>query len=145
MMIKEFDLVLEAESGAFRANYFASLENINKFATVYNVERTILWVRSVLENKIDTMCKFSSLPNPYEYKSQVGEFGFALFRFDHQVALKAKRGTMEVLGASYDYNAYNMYNWFNTMPGDLCAQVYSQSYGKVDMKGAYKLNSKGRL
>ena len=31
------------------------------------------------------------------------------------------------------------------MPGELCAQVYSQSFGVVSMKGAYKPNSRGRL
>lgn len=37
MQFEEFDLVLEAESGAFTANYFASLENLNKFGSVNNV------------------------------------------------------------------------------------------------------------
>lgn len=50
-----------------------------------------------------------------------------------------------MLGAQFDYNAFTMYNWFTTKPGDLCVQVYSQNYGKVDMRGAYKENSRGRL
>lgn len=82
MLIDEFDIVLEAESGTFRANYFSTLENINKFGSANNVARTIEWVRNQLEKKIDTLCKFSSLPNPFEYKSLAGQFGFAIFRFD---------------------------------------------------------------
>lgn len=82
MQFEEFDLVLEAESGAFRANYFSSLENLNKFGSVNNVERVLVWVRTQLEKKINAMCRFSSTPNPYEYRSQAGEFGFSLFQFD---------------------------------------------------------------
>ena len=40
-----FYLILEAQAYSFRDNYFASLENLNKYARLNSVERTMLWVR----------------------------------------------------------------------------------------------------
>ena len=90
-----FILTLEAETaGNFRSDYFTSLENLNKFARINSVERTLLWVRLQLEDAMDKMCSFVGLPEVYAYNSDVGELGFSLFKFDHQSALKSRRGTL---------------------------------------------------
>jgi hypothetical protein len=65
--MQEFELVLEAEAGAFRTNFFASLENLNKFARLNQVERTLLWIRYVLEDTMDSMCRFTAISEMYEY------------------------------------------------------------------------------
>ena len=43
---------------------------------------------------MDKMCSFVGLPEVYAYNSDVGELGFSLFKFDHQSALKSRRGTL---------------------------------------------------
>lgn len=109
-----FDLILEAQAYAFRDNYFASLENLNKYARLNSVDRTLLWVRLQLEETLDKMCGFVGLPEVYAYNSEKGELGFSLFKFDNQSALKTRRGTLQALDSHFDYNAYTMYNWFTT-------------------------------
>jgi len=75
---------------------------------------------------MDLMCSWGDQPETFEYKSEAQEFAFALFKFDRVTALQAKRGSLQVLDATYDYNAYTMYNWFTTSPpGELCAQVFA--------------------
>ena len=106
----------------------------------------VLWVKNTLEMTLDTMCSFIGLPETFEYNSAVGELGFALFKFDQQSALKSRRGKLKALDASYDFNAYTMYNWFTaSSPGELCLQIHSQQYGQVMMRGAYLGNSQARL
>ena len=51
-----FHLVLESEAGAFRANFFMTLENLNKYARINSVEWTLQWVRHQLEQTMDLMC-----------------------------------------------------------------------------------------
>lgn len=70
---------------------------------------------------MDLMCSWVEQPETFEYKSELEELGFALFKFDRMTALKAKRGSLHALDATFDYNAYTMYNWFTASPpGDLC-------------------------
>ena len=103
-----------------------TLENMNKFARINNIEELILWVRQQFESTLDLMCNFQFPDGLYEYETQLGELGFSLFKFDESTALRTKRGTLYALDASYDYNAYNMYNWFSTSrPGYLCTQAYA--------------------
>ena len=139
-----FDLVFEAEMN-LRTAYFALLENLNKYGRLNSVERTLLWVRTQFEETQDKMCRFVGLPEVFSYQSQIGEFGFSLFKFDQQTAMRGKRGVLKALDADYGYNAYSMYNWFSGVTGELCAQVYSQRFGTTNMKGAYRENSQGRL
>ena len=102
-----FNLMLEAnEGGFFRSNYFATLENLNKFARLNSSKRTLRWTRHQLEEAMDLMCSFGGLPEVYEYGSDRGELGFSLLKFNQQVAMTAKRGTLRALDASYNYNAY---------------------------------------
>ena len=78
-----FILILEAnEGGFFRTNYFATLENLNKFARLNSAERTLRWARHQLEEAMDLMCSFVGLPEVYEYSSDLGELGFSLLKFD---------------------------------------------------------------
>ena len=86
----------------------------------------MLWVRHQLEETLNTMCSFVGLPEVYEYTGGADEIGFSLLKFDQQSAFKTKRGTLQALDASFEYNAYTMYNWFTaSQPGELCAQVYA--------------------
>lgn len=122
-----FEIILEAEKGSLRISYFRTLENLNKFARLNSVERTLLWIRSELEETIDKMCSFVGLPEVFSYNSGTDELGFSLFKFDHQKALLGKRGQLTALDATYSYSAYTLYNWFTAMqPGELCMQVYGQ-------------------
>ena len=117
-----FHLVLESEAGAFRSNFFMTLENLNKYARINSVEWTLQWVRHQLEQTMDLMCTWVDLPETYEYSSSLEELGFSLFKFDQQTALKSQRGTLRALDAFYSYNAFAMYNWFSaSQPGALCA------------------------
>jgi len=77
-----FELILEAEEGSIRRTYFRTLENLNKFARVNNVERTLLWIRSELEGTMDKMCSFVALPEVFSYNSSTNELGYSLFKFD---------------------------------------------------------------
>ena len=145
-----FDLLLEADSdNTLRSSFFNTLGNLNRYARINLNEATLLWVRELLESTMDKMCAFVDLPEVFAYASSSGtsEIGFSLLKFDQQSALKSRRGTLRALDASYDYNAFTMYNqWFSTSePGQLCLQVYGQQFGTVSMNGAYLGNSKARL
>ena len=131
-----FDLLLEADVGnVLSMSFFKTLENLNRYARMNMNEYTLIWVRTHLEQTMDKMCTYVELPEVYAYASSQGtsEIGFSLFKFDQQAALKSRRGTLRALDASYDYNAFTMYNqWFSTsQPGQLCLQVYGQQYGTV--------------
>ena len=141
-----FELVFEYEAD-LRKNYLLTLENINKFARINKMEGMIFTIRERYEHTIDLICAFNNLQdNLFEYESQIGELGFSVYQFDEASALRTRRGTMKALDASYDYNAYNMYNWFSPRrPGMLCTQVYAQRYGQVQMRSTYVDNSDGRL
>mmetsp|Transcript_13695 Transcript_13695/g.17312 ORF Transcript_13695/g.17312 Transcript_13695/m.17312 type:complete len:188 (+) Transcript_13695:2880-3443(+) len=141
-----FYLVLESDSLVFRLNYFATLENLNRFARVNTVEWTLMWVRHNLKTTLNQMCTWVELPEVYEYSTNKKEFAFALFKFDKTTALKASRGTLSVLDAEHEYNAFTMYNWFTaSLPGELCTQAIAQQFGTVNMDGAYIGNSQGRF
>ena len=50
-----YDLVFEADDSNIRSTYFTTLENINEFARINAVERTLLWVRIQLEETMQTV------------------------------------------------------------------------------------------
>ena len=114
----------------FRDDFVQSLENLNRFAHMNDSEPTHAWVKLQVEELMDKMCLFSSLPENYAYSSN-GEIAFSLYRFDASTALLNRRGTIHGLDAHYDYSAYSMYNWFSTMPGTLCAQVLAIQEGEL--------------
>ena len=116
-----WDIALETDEN-FRNDYIHSLENINRYAHLNNVPSLHVWTKKQIEVLMDKMCLFTSLAENYSYNSN-GQIAFSLYRFDETTALLNRRGTIHVLDAHYDFRAYNMYNWFSTMPGMLCAQV----------------------
>lgn len=75
-------LTLEAEQQQFILDYFFTLENLNRYARLNNVEVTLQWVRYQLEKSLNEMCNWIDLPETYEYNSYMQELGFSLFRFD---------------------------------------------------------------
>ena len=77
-----YDLVFEADDSNIRSAYFTTLENINEFARINSVERTLLWVRIQLEETMQKMCNFVDLPEVYSQESSQKEIGFSLFKFD---------------------------------------------------------------
>ena len=77
-----FDLLLEADEGDFRKNYFTTLANLNRFGRLDSSEATLEWVRFQLRATMDKMCAWVELPEVFEYESDLGELGFSLFRFN---------------------------------------------------------------
>ena len=81
-----FEVILEAEKETTLVSYFATLENLNKYARLNSSEITLLWVRERLQYGMDLICTFYDLPGEvFEYGSSgttIGELGFSLFRFD---------------------------------------------------------------
>ena len=62
-----FELVMESDPQGLRKNYLLTLENINKFARINNIEELIFWVRQRYESTLDLMCNFQFEDGLYEY------------------------------------------------------------------------------
>lgn len=74
-------IILEAEP-SYLVYYFASLENLNKFASINSIEWLLQWSRNQLKTTMDLMCTWNTIPELFEYNSHIDELGFSLFRFD---------------------------------------------------------------